>query len=195
MNNLPWMFCHPFHLSYRCMIDKVWQASGMINTLRYIHPSHRDPSYRNRVGKNCKTTIPSSGWCMLWHEEPQAIDVLPPIPHILWMCEQGLTKSGTQSINQANFHPSHRATNLSGQFWQEVHNHHAICRVVYFVILRSKGCGCVATHCIHIVGALSGFDKPGTQSIHWDVVHPKHRADKLQNRFWENCMNIMLSLI
>ena len=35
-----------------------------------------------------KTTIPSTGWCMLLHEEQHAMDELPLIPHVLWLHEQ-----------------------------------------------------------------------------------------------------------
>ena len=45
-----------------------------------------------RFGKNCKTTMPSSGWYMVLHQAEQTIDVLPHIPHVLWMYLQGLTR-------------------------------------------------------------------------------------------------------
>ena len=44
---------------------------------------HQNCGTRFGNGKNCKTIRPSSGWCMLLHEGPQAIDVLSHIPHIL----------------------------------------------------------------------------------------------------------------
>ena len=43
-----------------------------------------------RFGENCRITMPSLGWCMLFHEEPQAMNVLPLIPHILWVHRQGI---------------------------------------------------------------------------------------------------------
>ena len=52
------------------------------------------PSCGIRFGENCKTTKPSLGWYILLGEEPHAMYVLPPIPHVLWVHDQGLTSLG-----------------------------------------------------------------------------------------------------
>ena len=37
------------------------------------------PSCGARFGENCKSTMPSSGWCVFLHEQPQGMDILPLI--------------------------------------------------------------------------------------------------------------------
>ena len=44
------------------------------------NPAIYHPDCRTRLGRICKTTMPSSGWCILVGEEPHAMDTLP------WMC-------------------------------------------------------------------------------------------------------------
>ena len=53
-----------------------------------------NPRCGTRFGQNCKTLMPYSGWCMLLYEEQQVVDMLPPIPHMLWVHGQGLTSLG-----------------------------------------------------------------------------------------------------
>ena len=59
----------------------------------------------------CITTKPSTAWCILLHDKPHAMDVLPPIPDVLQVHGQGLTSMGhTQYTRilfiQASEHPS-----------------------------------------------------------------------------------------
>ena len=42
-------------------------------------------SCESRFCENCKTTMPSSGWYMLFHKEQHTMDELPNIPHVLWV--------------------------------------------------------------------------------------------------------------
>ena len=79
----------------------LWVHGQGITSLRPNHthgccPSKptEHPSCGARFVENCKTTMPSWGWCILLHEEPHAMDVLPPIPHSLWVHGQGLTTLG-----------------------------------------------------------------------------------------------------
>ena len=72
------------------------QCTGTLSIKATQHPH-----YGTRFDeKNFKTTMQSAGWCMLLSEEPQALDILPPIAHILWVHEQGPTSLGhTQYTN------------------------------------------------------------------------------------------------
>ena len=44
--------------------------------------THKHPSCGTRFDENCKTTMPSSGLCILLHKEQHAMDMLPPIPFV-----------------------------------------------------------------------------------------------------------------
>ena len=80
-----------------------------------IHPTLGHPRCGTRFGENCKTTKPSSGWCMLLHKEQHAMDILPPISFVgAWARSD---KSGTQSIHYDPVHPSLRAPKLWDQIW------------------------------------------------------------------------------
>ena len=59
-----------------------------------VHPSTGRPRCGTGFGEYCETTMPSSGWCILLHEERQAINMLIPIPHILWVHCQDHTSLG-----------------------------------------------------------------------------------------------------
>ena len=48
------------------------------------------PSYGNKLDEDCKTTKPSPGMGMFLSEEPQGMEVLPLIEHILWVYVQGI---------------------------------------------------------------------------------------------------------
>ena len=68
------MWYHPLHMS--CwFIYMVWQALDPINILRSClsKPQSTQTSCRTRFDDNCKATRPSSGWCMLLHEEPLVV--------------------------------------------------------------------------------------------------------------------------
>ena len=80
---------------YGCM-GKVWQVWDIINTQGcWLSKPTEHPSCGTRFGEKCSTTLPSSGWCILLHEEQHAMDVLLPIPHILWVHVQGLARPET----------------------------------------------------------------------------------------------------
>ena len=49
------------------------------------------PSYGTKFGEDCKTTKPSPGMGMLLSEEPQCVEVLQLIEHILWVYVQGIS--------------------------------------------------------------------------------------------------------
>ena len=56
---------------------------------------HNRPSCGTRFGKRtCITTMPSPAWCILLHGKPYAMDVLPPISHVLWVHGQDMTTMG-----------------------------------------------------------------------------------------------------
>ena len=216
-NNMLWMGCHSFHMSYECII-KVLQAWDIINIMwsgsfkpqstqvmgpdltAYAKPpqailvieyivkwratchgcvakhsiwcmghvqdppslghnqytgvlsiqTHKHPSCGTRFDENCKTTMPSSGPCILLHEEKHAMDMLPPIPFVgAWL---RLTKHGTQSIHSDPIHPSLRAPKQCDQIWWELQNksNNAILRLVFVVTKRTICHGCVAKHSIYL---------------------------------------------
>ena len=63
-----------------------------------------------RFGETCKTTKLSSGWYMLYHEEPHVMDMLQAMLHILWVHGQGPTSMGPNQYTrilsiQASKHP------------------------------------------------------------------------------------------
>ena len=49
------------------------------------------PSYGNKLDEDCKTTKPSPGMGMFLSEEPQGMEELPLIEHILWVYVQGIS--------------------------------------------------------------------------------------------------------
>ena len=51
-------------------------------------------SYGTRCCENCKSMMLSLGWSVLLHTESHAMDMLPPIPNILWVHGQGLKSHG-----------------------------------------------------------------------------------------------------
>ena len=59
---------------------------------------------------------------MLLHEEPQAMDVLPSIPHVLWVHVQGPDNPGTQPTHWDPVHPSLRAPKMWDQICQDLQN-------------------------------------------------------------------------
>ena len=76
----------------------LWVHGQGMTGLGYIHytrimliQASEYPSCWARFGDNCKTMMPSSGWCMLLGEEPQAMDVLQSISHILCVHVQVMT--------------------------------------------------------------------------------------------------------
>ena len=78
-----------------CFVD-AWARSNKPET-QSIYRGDVNPSPQSthncvtRFGEDCKTTMPSSGWCMLLHKVQHAMDVLPSIPYILWVHGQGMT--------------------------------------------------------------------------------------------------------
>ena len=50
--------------------------------------------YGTKFGENCRTTMPSLGWCMMLHEEPHVMDMLSPVRNVVWVHGQGLTSLG-----------------------------------------------------------------------------------------------------
>ena len=57
------------------------QDTGIMFIQASEHPSCGTRGY----GENYRRTKPSAGWYILVGEEPHAMDVLPHIPHILWV--------------------------------------------------------------------------------------------------------------
>ena len=128
------------------------------------------PSYGIRLAENCKTTRPSSGLSMLLWVEQQAMYVLPPIPHILWVYRQGLTSLGHNQytrilIIQASKHPScgtrfvetckttRPSSGLSMLLWGEPHTRDVLQNIPQVLWVH-----------------WARYNKPETQSIHWDPV-------------------------
>ena len=64
------------------------------------------PSCGTRFSESCKTTKPSSDWCIFFGEEPHVIDVLQSIPHALWVHGQGLTINTIDYVHPSLRHPS-----------------------------------------------------------------------------------------
>ena len=56
------------------------QYTGMMSIQTTEHPSSG-----TRFSRNWKIMMLSLGWCMLLHEELQAMNVWPPIPYVLWV--------------------------------------------------------------------------------------------------------------
>ena len=48
-------------------------------TVLFIKASEH-PRCGTRFSENCKSTMPSSGWCMMLHDEPWAMDMVSCIP-------------------------------------------------------------------------------------------------------------------
>ena len=86
------MWYHSFQMSCGCMY-KIWQDWDPINTLRSClsKPQTTQTDCLTIFGKNCKIMTISSGWYILFCEEPHAMDALQPISSILWMHVQSLT--------------------------------------------------------------------------------------------------------
>ena len=75
------------------------------------------PSCGTRFGRRtCITTNASPAWCMLLHEEPQAVNVLPPILHILCVHGQHLTSLGHIQYTSLLFIQSSEHTSSGTQF-------------------------------------------------------------------------------
>ena len=90
-NHKPWICCYPFHISCGFM-SKVFYAWSQINTLGPVHPSIKAPKLWDQIWQDeQQITKPSSGWCMPLHGKLQPMDVLSPMPHILWVHGQGMT--------------------------------------------------------------------------------------------------------
>ena len=111
LHHTTWIYCYPFHMSCGSM-DKVWQLCDTINALG-CYPTK--PLINQAMGpvwqEDLITIRPSPAWCMLLHEEPQAIDGLPHNSHVLWVHGQGLTSLGRNQYNRMLFietseHPS-----------------------------------------------------------------------------------------
>ena len=71
------------------------QPETQKNTLRsYSSTPHSTQAVGPGLVGTAKQQRSSSGWCMLLHKEPHAMDQLPPIPHILCLHGQGMTITG-----------------------------------------------------------------------------------------------------
>ena len=82
------------------------QNTGILPFQAFEHPSRCG----TRFGETCKTTKLSSGWYMLYHEEPHAMDMLQAMSHISWVHVQGLTSMWPNQYTrilsiQASKHP------------------------------------------------------------------------------------------
>ena len=64
-----------------------------------VHPTLGHPSCGTGFGENSKTIMPSSDWCILLHEELQAMAMVPLNSHVLCLHGQGLTSPGHEKIN------------------------------------------------------------------------------------------------
>ena len=60
----------------------------------FIRASEHPSCGIREFGENYKSTKPSSGWCILLGEEPHVMDMVPLIPHVLWLYGKGLTSMG-----------------------------------------------------------------------------------------------------
>ena len=85
----------PDILHVLCVHMYAWTSlkHSQYNKIMIIQATEH-PSCGTRFGENYKITMSSSGCFMLLHEEQHAMDVFPPIPHVLgpWA---GFTEHGT----------------------------------------------------------------------------------------------------
>ena len=85
--------CYGYFVThYFCgCIVKVWQAwdNNQYTAILFIQAS-KHSSCGTRFGRNYKSTMPSSGWCMLLYDKPRAMDMLPSIPYVLSIHGQDL---------------------------------------------------------------------------------------------------------
>ena len=124
--------------------------------------------------KNYKTTMSSFECSVLWQDEPNTMVAFPPTWHVQQVHVK-VWQAGPQSIHWDPVHLTRRSLKLWDRILQELKNNHTIIRVVYVVTRMTKQHECVASHSLCFVWVWIGLDKPGTQSIHWGDVHPRHR--------------------
>ena len=100
----------PHVIVYMC---KIWQNWKIIHMKRWhsSKPQSNQVLGRKIFGENCKTTMPSSGWWLLLSEEPEDMNVLPPISHVFCVHGQSLTSLWHNQYTgmifiQASQHPS-----------------------------------------------------------------------------------------
>ena len=132
---LPYMGCHPFHMFHGCM-EKVSHAWGVTHTRAC--PISR-PQTTKAVGQDfvefckiCKTTMPSSWWCVLLYETIWHRGVTTYPTCLVGTCTRS-DKPMTQSMRWYAIHPSHRIPKLCDQIWQDLQNHHTTIMVVCVV--------------------------------------------------------------
>ena len=66
-NNMPWICCQAFHI-FTCACTRYDKLETQSIHMGVVHPTLGYPVCRTRFGKNCKNTMPSSGWCILLHK-------------------------------------------------------------------------------------------------------------------------------